>query len=140
MKYSQLNTGQAFTTKQYSDVLIRCQADRIHGAVAAVGGALVWIDGNPDVVPVEYNGPTETCDRCGYSYPRVIMDHKTESYYDWDNPDSDVQGSISQTREFYVCCDRAACRDGRRINAEIAQMTAVSQDLAAREAGWGAIR
>lgn len=139
MKYSQLETGQAFTCTQYPDTLIRCQADRIHGAVAARNGALVWIDGDPDVTLAEYTGPMEACDRCGYEYPRSIMNRKSESYYDWDNSDSDVQGSIAQTREFYVCLDRAACRDGRRVNAEVAQMSAESEDAAMREAGWGAI-
>lgn len=92
------------------------------------------------------------------------------SYYDWDNPDSDVAGSILQCR-YEVCCQNATqcarrvveqgtntaalrhiARDFEHLGelanqakailaeyAELAQQQAVANDLAAREAGYGAI-
>lgn len=92
------------------------------------------------------------------------------SYYDWDNPDEDIAGSILQTRWDVECmsatdCARRVIDRGTNLSAlraiaadydnlgdlaeraqailvewsRLYQQIAITDDLVARETGWGVI-
>lgn len=81
----------------------------------------------------------QRCERCQDLLPMPCLDEHEESYYDWDNPDSDIAGSFLESRTYYACRDKAQCLANRREMAKVMQGIAVQQDGAMREAGWGAI-
>ncbi len=67
-----------------------------------------------------------TCHRCGRSAPVESM---TEgSGHDWDNPDEDLQGSVSFYQ--YTCGDGVGCRQHRN---ELSELSRVADEIA--EAG-----
>lgn len=82
----------------------------------------------------------EQCSRCGEDVPVSGLARSVERYYDWDDPDEDRQGSVLLERVVWTCRDSEDCKRRRRAAGHAAQMRAESEDAAARENGWGAIR
>lgn len=81
----------------------------------------------------------EHCARCGEAKPVSALTRSEEKYYDWDDPDTDSQGSVLLSRTVWRCRDRDDCGRVRRDAARVAREVAESEDAAVREAGWGAI-
>ena len=161
MKFSELQIGQFFRTN-YPDyalaVYLRvpplAQEDgefinyhyRRHDVTGAYFYAWGRMDDDVEVALVntatglvEQNIGQERCERCQDLLPTPCLDEKEVSYYDWDNPDSDVAGSFLLSRTYYVCRDQVQCLANRRETAEVLRQVAKQQDGAMREAGWGAI-
>lgn len=61
-----------------------------------------------------------TCHLCGRTAPVEGMDE--ESAHDWDNPDEDVQGTVTFYR--YTCADKDGCRQLRFNSAAAARLVA----------------
>jgi hypothetical protein len=68
-----------------------------------------------ELVEGEVRERQEVCEQCGERRPVSQLTRRNESYYDWDNPDEDAQGSVLLTRVVWTCRDTNACRTGRRI-------------------------
>jgi hypothetical protein len=163
MKFSELRIGQFFrgdviclrvpppSTRGDEKFINYCYIKRDwYDAVQdkPIDAERVWgrMDDDTDVVLVntetgltDHNTRLERCERCQDLLPVPCMNEQEESYYDWDNDDSDVAGSILETRTYYICGDREQCRHNRRQMAEVMRQVAVQQDGVMRESGWGAI-
>jgi hypothetical protein len=89
------------------------------------------------VIPTIWNGSWVHCEKCGEKLPQPAAIHKLERYYDWDNPDSDVQGSILMSRDVYTCRNTQTCRENRRAMVTVQREIDRWADMEACEEGRG---